>query len=236
MIATLVLVQALAQAKQPSAEPVYTLVKAIRPGQTRTFSFRADFMLDQQSLGYEGTMVEKIMKLNGDGSYVQEVSQSNAKMIVEGQETPVLEKAPLVHHFDAQGSLKKLEGPEIGPSSYRQTIILAQLVPPTEPIPAGASYTVFVNANPKIGTPESKIEVKIVGLEDVLDRRLLKIMRTATEIGVVSPASVEETLWLDPNDFGLVKADSKVKNLPMEGTSLLLSGRIIQNIIRKTGP
>ena len=149
-------------------------------------------------------------------------------MTLEGVETPTPDQPPLLHTYDENGLITLIKGEHTGPAAYRQANLLSQVVQPPGPVKVGDTWSKQVVGNAALGTVNIKIEESVIGPDKFGNISTIKIKRIATEASGEHPAKVEEDLWMRLDDFSLVKSESKWTNLPLEGSSILMSGKMVQ--------
>lgn len=221
---------ALAALSVPGQEPTYTFRRICKPGLSRTYRSRAELTIDTQPVQYEGKVTEKVVSIESDGSIILDIFQSDAKMTVEGEVRTSPDQAPLTHRYSPRGVLLSLKGNSTGSAAYRQSILLGQVIAPEQPVKLGATWTETLKGDPKLGTNDTKVEFKALQLESVGGLETVRLTRTAEEVTGPKPAKVVETVWLNVADFSLVKSDTTVTNLPLEGSEAVMSGHLVQEL------
>lgn len=194
----------------------FTIARKPKEGDTHKYRMNADVDMGGLAITVKGLLMEKITKVDTDGSYTQEETQVELKAVVAGQEQDVQSSGSSSMVYHPSGEVRKIEGSEGTPESYRMAN-LGIIYDPGKPVSVGDAWNYDVKANKDTGAVAAKAEFKLLGEEKVGTRDTLKIKALVKETGGDAPATSDGTVWIDKTDGSLVKSEAKWTNAPFPG-------------------
>ncbi len=195
----------------------YTIFKKPKAGDSAKFQMKADLRIDSSPVKLAGVVVEKIIKVETDGTYTVEESQLSGKITFKDQEIDAPKTPPATTRFKPTGEVLDFVN-EQGKHDVRVANLTVFKLP-TKAVKTGESW-VWEQKGDKTLESVSIRGLYTIGTEEMIGKRkCLKMKQTITETEGIDPASVESTVWYDMEDWSEVKRVSKWTNLPMAGGS-----------------
>lgn len=194
----------------------YLIKMTPKVGDVVKYKLKASLEVMGQQAKVTAITSEKVTKVDEDGTYTVESTQSDLKVQLGEQEIEPPASGATVEVRKANGTLVEIRGENVDSNSYRMNALSA-LVPSDKPVKVGDTWTNDVKSDAKTGAVAAKAEYKVIGEEKVGDYETLKLKVTVKETEGSEPASSEFTLWLDKANWTMVKLDGKLINAPMPG-------------------
>jgi hypothetical protein len=176
---------------------------------------------------YTGLVVEKTTKVDTDGSFTYEETQSEGSAKFGDQTVPVPDIGPFPVTLNADGSLKEIKGDAstAGPEAYRMTN-LEVLIDSGKPLAVGDTWSVDIKAGDK--AKAAKAEYKVIAEEKAGDIDTIKVKFTVKETEGTEPASSDGTYWISKADGSLVRSEVKWANAPFPGAPTPISATMTE--------
>ncbi len=168
---------------------------------------------------YDSDLVQKFLVVNEDRSSVMTSAQKNVKLFHMGQELPFSDPPATSMTFGPRGIVQNIAGDEIDSAHYRFQNLIT-IVVPENPVAVGDTWTATIPASEETGAVKTECTFSAVVVEDLLDRRCLKIRYEAKEATGAKPASATGTVWMDIATGTRVRAMSDMKDTPLGGLTV----------------
>jgi hypothetical protein len=194
----------------------YTLKRAMKVGDTIKYKMKAELSLSGQSATVTSTTIEKVTKVEADGTYSIETTDAETKVMFGGQEMEAPPQPPETTVYLPNGMVKEIKGDKTTEQTYRMAI-LGVLITPDKAVSVGDTWTQAIAADTKTGIVAAKADYKVVAEEKVGSFDTLKIEATVKETGGSDAASSTATIWVNKTDVSLVKLEGKWANAPLPG-------------------
>lgn len=159
---------------------------------------------------------EKILKVEADGSYTEEIKTHDLGITAAGAPIPLYvdTNKTEVRKHTATGELIGTDDKEANLPMLRRTGRLGDLPAPANPVKVGESWTHEYAAVADVSLPAGKITYTFVAEEKVGNWDALKVQIEYVETGVEKPVTAKGFLWLNKTNFRGVKGDVTVENHP----------------------
>jgi hypothetical protein len=194
-----------------------SLKRLAKEGDTTRYKVKADLSIAGQSASMTSTTIEKVTKVEADGTYSIESSDVDTKVVFGGQEIESPPQAPETSIYLPTGQLKEIKGDRVSEQTYRMAI-LGSFITPDKPVSVGDTWAKDIAADSKTGVLATKATYKVVADEKVGTYDTLKIEQTVKETTGDSPASSTLTVWINKADGTMVKLEGKWVNAPFPGS------------------
>lgn len=202
-----------------------------KEGDVLKYRLKAEIEIAGTNATFGGLVTEKVLKVAADGTYEIESSQSEAKVVLGGQEMEVPDQGATVTAFKPGGEVVEIRGNDANANNYRMAN-LNNLFEPTSEVKPGDTWTREIKGDTKTGAVDATAKFKFVGEEKVGSKDALKIEANFAEKGG-DGAKSDYTIWLDKADFTMLKMSAKWINVPMAAAPAPLNGSV--EIVRIEG-
>ncbi len=194
----------------------FTMKYKREKGNVSKFKLTGTIDVQGQSVGISATVIEKVVKVDEDGSVTLSQTQENTKISVGGQEMEPPAQEASTEVRKASGELIETKGGQDVETSFR-TGQLSNLVVPGKAIKVGDSWEHVVKADAKKGSVDAKMTYKLLAEEKMGKFDCFKIKMNGIETGGTTPAAMESTAWVSKDALVMVKVESKWINVPIAG-------------------
>ncbi|MDM7460497.1 MAG: DUF6263 family protein [bacterium] len=204
----------------------YTLKLNVKEGDTFKYRMAMEIDFGGMNVLATTTITNKVLKIDTDGN-VQMESQSGEMMIKFGdQEMPQPAPPATKMTFKPNGAVAKAEGGD----GMMPQMNASQMVFPDKPIKVGDKWSETVK-NP---AGELKIEYELVGVEKVGEVEALKIKVTARTVNGKEGESysADGFNWVDPKTGMMVKMETRIKGLMVEGAPAPIDGTLKMELVK----
>jgi hypothetical protein len=198
------------------AQDTFTLKRAPKTGDEHRFriEMRGDF--GGQSLEFTGIAIERVVRVEEDGTFHVEMAQEDTKVKFGESEFDVPPSPPETTVISADGLIKEIKGEEEDPSAYRIGIVT--LTPaPENPVKTGDKWTHTYKADGRTGAVAAKASFEVLGTERWRTFDTVRIKVDFEETEGDERMTATSTVWLDVRDFSVVRTESDIKNAPIPG-------------------
>jgi hypothetical protein len=198
--------------------------RTYKEGDVAKYRIKAELEIAGTNATFTGLTTEKVLKVNADGTYEVESSQTEAKAVFGGQEMDIPDQGASVTVYKPGGEIVELRGPNVNADGYRMGN-LNNFFEPTAAVKVGDTWTKELKADSKTGATDATAKFKYVADEKVGARDTIKIEVNFAE-KAAEGAKSDYTIWLDKTDFTMVKTTGKWINVPMAGAPAPLNGTV----------
>ena len=193
-----------------------SLKRAAKAGDVAKYRLKADVELQGMEANFTTLITEKVSKVESNGNYVLESTQSDGKVSFSGQEMDVPGSVQ-TFTYKPNGEVVEIKAENVDASVYR-TAILTSFIFADKAVKVGDDWTFEIKKDEKTGTVPAKQTYKVEAEEKVGDVDTFKVKFSTKETeGGDSAASCEGTAWISKKDSTLVKSEGVWKNVPFPG-------------------
>ncbi len=196
-----------------AAQDAVKLVRSAKVGDTRTYKIDAEMQVMGTAAKFSAKSIEKVEKVDQDGSITIEESTTEAKVMFGDQQMEVPSSAARIKS-KPNGELIELSGAEVDETAYRRAA-LTLVVFPSDAIKPGHKWSVESKASPVNGNTAGKGDYEFVAVEKVGEEDAAVINFSYVETSGPTPASASGKLWVSVKDGSLVKLDAEYKQAPL---------------------
>ena len=189
-------------------EDTYSLIHKHTLGEVQTVTMKLEGKFEDFSLISLATLSQKVTEVAADGGYTVEITTSDEKTTVNGEDVPDDGEATPVktQKYDSKGNLIK-DGSE--EESEDSAIDVAFEYEPKAPVKMGETWT----PEKEEGEPQP-IDWTLTGKEEVDGKELLVIEGKGKG---PEDETIESKVWVDPVTFIARKAVAVIKGLKTDG-------------------
>jgi len=172
---------------------------------------------------FGGEVTYKITKVDPDGTFTTDSTQSDLTFTANGQTQKVPDSTSTVVS-KANGEIVDMTSGTSDPNAWR-VAELTNFIYPDKPVSVGDTWTSSVTADAAKNIVAAKADYKVEALEKVGNHDTAKVKVSYKETEGSEPASSDTEVWIDTKDGSMVKADSTWTNMPspMGATNAKLS-------------
>lgn len=199
------------------AQETFAMKLQVAENTTLTYALKVEVKTEVgDEIKYDSDLVQKYLMINEDGSSVMTSAQKNIKLFHMGQELPFADPPAISMTFSPRGVVQSIVGDEIDAAHYRFQNLIT-IVTPENPVGVGDTWTATIPADKETGAVATDCSFTAVVVENLLDRKCLKIRYEAKETTGQKPASATGTVWMDLATGTRVRAMSDMKDTPLGG-------------------
>ncbi len=200
------------------------LKRTAKVGDAAKYRLKADVDLSGIEATFTVLVSEKVSKVEPDGNYVVESTQSEGKISAGGQEMDA-PTATQTFTYKATGEIVDIKAEEAGGDVYR-TATLTTFVVTDKAVKVGDTWEIDYKKDAKTGVNLSKGTYKVEAEEKVGNYECYKIKYTTKELEGGDAAPVcEATTWVNKKDGTLVKSEGTWKNMPFPGAPMPINAK-----------
>lgn len=193
-----------------------TLKRTAKVGDAIKYRLKADVEIQGMEANFTTLVTEKVSKVEANGNYVLESTQSEGKVSLSGQEMDV-PGSTQTFTYKANGEVVDIKADSVDSSVYR-TANLTAFVVAEKALKVGDEWTHEIKKDEKTGVLPAKGTYKVEAEEKVGDFETYKVKFTTKETeGGDSAASCEGIAWINKKDGTMVKSEGTWKNVPFPG-------------------
>lgn len=198
-----------------------------KEGETHAYRMNIAFSMFGTDASYNSLLTEKVLKVEADGSYAVETTQSEytARFDSEEMPLPAEDLARSVRTLSPSGEVLKLQAEITNDSAYRLSN-LDVFRPSDKPVNVGDTWKVELKPNVEQGTKAATADYKVEAAEKVGDADTLQISFTYKETEGTEPASAEGKFWIRTSDAVIAKMDAEWKNAPIAGAQGAVTAKV----------
>lgn len=194
----------------------FNLKRAPKAGDSVTYKLKADVEVAGTEANFTAKVVEKVTKVEANGNFQLESSQSEGKISFGGQEMDA-DPSTQTFTYKPTGEVIDIKSDKLDASMFRMANLQSFVVPDKD-LKVGDEWTIEGKKDEKTGAVNTKGTYKIAGEEKVGDYDTLKVTFSVKETeGGDSAASAEGITWISKKDNTMVKTEGKWLNAPFPG-------------------
>lgn len=199
----------------PSTEPGndtigFILTRSAHNGESAKYQGRVEGTVNSLPFTFTWNHTDTVKEVSSDGSYAVEEAQSDAKIEVGGNVTPV-EGSRQTTRYEANGKVKSVNSTD--PNDIRVSS-LSSVEVPSKRLKVGDTWTIHVKGDSS-GAVEANKVFRVEGHELIGDFDTLRLHASIKETTGSAPASLEATIWVSVKDGSMVKLDGAWVNMPI---------------------
>ncbi|MBS1704300.1 MAG: hypothetical protein JST40_00385 [Armatimonadetes bacterium] len=198
-----------------AGEATYGFKRTAKVGDELVMKINVELTIEDQQATIAGKSRSKVVKVESDGTIVEESKDEDLKFSVAGQEFPIPQEDAKKITYDPRGFVKEIEGDETEALDYRMSN-LTLFVRPEKEVKVGESWTVEFKENAKTKIDGAKGEFKLEAIETVSGAECGKVTYKYAETSGSKPMSAEGTMWIRLKDGLMIKLNADGKNVPLE--------------------
>lgn len=201
-----------------------SLKRTAKVGDSAKYRLKADVDVQGTEVQFTALVSEKISKVESNGNYVIESTQSEGKATFGGQDMDAPTTSQTMT-YKSTGELLELKAEDTSPQVYR-TAILTTFVVTDKPVKVGDTWNVELKKDDKTGAVPVKGSYKVEAEEKVGEVECFKVKYTTKENeGGDAAATVEATSWINKKDGSLVKSEGNWKNVQFPGVPMPINAK-----------
>lgn len=214
----LLLLTAVLAASFALAQDPVSLKRNAKEGDSAKYKLQVDTEFGGMKIKFTANVLEKVTKVNADGSYVVSSEQSEAMLDMDGQQQPApAEIGALVSTvYRPDGTVAEITGDTVNPDAYRMSN-LQTVVWPKDNVGVGSKWTNEFKADAAKGSVDGVGNYEIVAREKIGSHDCFKINFDYKESSGSDPATSKGTSWIDVATGLMVKTQSEWTNAPIAG-------------------
>ena len=202
-----------------------TLKRTAKVGEVHKYKMTGNMEVMGQSVGLTAILINKTTKVEANGDYTVESSQTEGKINFNGSEMELPSQGSTTTTFKADGTVLDVKGEGVEMGGYRMANLLTAIVP-DKVVKVGDSWTSEVKGDTKKNTVDVKGNYKFESVEKLDNGEAAKVVYDLKEVGGEAPATVTGTAWLDVKTGNLLKVTNTWKDVPVPGAPTAVSGKM----------
>jgi hypothetical protein len=203
-------------------DDAYSLLWKPKEGDAVTFAHQADFDIGGTQATLKSKTLEKVLKVDADGTYSVQSSTLDGTVTYLGQQIP-MQKPVTVTLYRPNGEVISISGDQVDASSYRAAN-LGLFRRPDSPVKVGSTWKFDLKADSKSGTKAVSATYKVDGEEKIEDYDTLRITAENRELEGTDAGSISATYWVNKADGAVIKIIAKWSNVTFAGAPSPISG------------
>lgn len=203
-----------------------SLKRTAKVGDTATFRLKADVEIGGMEANFTAKVVEKVAKVESNGNFTVDSTQSEGKIMFGGQEMEAPEMSQSFT-YKATGEVVDIKAENTDSSVWRMAN-LQSFVVPDKAMKVGDEWTIEGKKDEKTGAVATKGTFKIEAAETVGKYECMKVKFNVKETeGGDAAASAEGFSWVNKKDGTLAKVEGKWINAPFPGAPGPINAKIV---------
>ena len=195
------------------------LKRVPKEGESHTFGMKIDIDFQGQAVTVTMDNIQKVTKVNADGTFVVSEETKNQVVMVGGQEVPNQGgDQTTTTTYGADGTITKVESASASGDELRLGN-LNNTMWPKDKVDVGSKWEATLKGDKTKGTLDVSYSYEVLGREKLKNFDTFKIKTTAKESGD-GAASAESTVWVDVATGLTVAGNGTMKGVPIMGTPM----------------
>lgn len=174
---------------------------------------------------FNAKVKEKVTKVDENGDYTIESSQSEGKIKFGDQEMDAPDGGTTTTKYSANGAILEIKGEDVGEDAIRLANMNAWQFEPKS-YKTGDVIEYETKAAATSGGVASKTRIVVGEVEKIGAWDAVKLTYTFKETTGEAPAESSGTAWLDAKTGSLIKAEGEYKNAPFPGAPGPINAKI----------
>lgn len=203
----------------------YSLKRTAKQGEVFKYKMSGELDVMGQSVGMSAILINKTTKVEANGNYVVESSQTEGKISINGSDMDLPSQGATITTYKPDGTVLDVQGEGVEMGGYRMANLLSTIMS-DKPMKVGDEWTSEVKGDTKKSTFDVKGAYKFVALEKVDSGDAAKISFELKEQGGETPGAISGTAWVELKTGNMVKMESTWKDVPVPGAPTPISGKV----------
>ncbi|HWD40262.1 MAG TPA: hypothetical protein VG944_15545 [Fimbriimonas sp.] len=195
-----------------------------KEGVSTSYSIDASLTINASPATMTSKMVEKIVKVDQDGTYSVQTDTDPGKIVYDGNSIDA-PKSSSITVYKPNGEIVSMTGDYSDASSLR-SLDLTILLRPDMPVNIGDKWEENLKTDPKTGAVAVHGTYTLDGEEKIGTHDAWRVVGSLREVEGTDPGSNEFTYWVSKEDGSVLKCSSKYSNVVFPGGQGPLSGTI----------
>ena len=198
-----------------AVQDAITLKFAPAEGAVYKYKISGSFQFSGADATLSGNVQDKVTKVDKDGNYTVEASQSGMAIEFNGQTMSPPDTKDTTT-FKPNGDVVDYQSDTPSPDARRMAD-LNTFVYPDKPVKVGDEWTSSLAEDSKNGVVPATVKYKFDSLEKIGSHDTAKIKVTYKETSGSDPAGSDGFVWIDTKDGSMVKGQAAWTNVPTPG-------------------
>lgn len=207
------------------AQDGFKLRRTPKVGEEITMRLVAEVEVMGMNATFSAKVKDKVVKVDENGDYTVESSQSEGKIKLGDQEMDAPNDGATTTKYSASGAVLEVKGDEIGEDALRLANMSAWAFE-DKLFKQGDVIEYETKASPKNGNVSSKTRITVGGPEKVGSWDAVKLTYIYKETSGETPAESTGAAWVSTKDGSLIKAEGEYKNAPFPGAPGPINAKI----------
>jgi len=207
------------------AQDAVALKRIPKEGESAKYTLKVDTELGGMKIKFSAKVVEKVTKVNPDGTFVVSSEQHDIVLNVDGNDTaaPAEVGGAVTTTYRTDGTVSDMQGDQVDADGYRMSNIQV-VVWPKDPVKVGSKWESDIKADKDKGTVDVHTTYEVLASEKVGTHDCFKVAYDAAEKGSAAPAESKGTVWIDVTNGQIVKGEMEWTNAPI--AKQMISGKV----------
>lgn len=203
----------------------YSLKRTAKQGEVFKYKMSGELDVMGQSVGMSAILINKTTKVEANGNYVVESSQSEGKITINGSDMDLPSQGSTITTYKPDGTVLDVQGEGVEMGGYRMANLLSTIMS-EKSLKVGDEWTSETKGDTKKSTVDVKGAYKFVALEKIESGEAAKITFEMKEQGGDTPGAISGTAWVELKTGNMVKMESTWKDVPVPGAPTPISGKV----------
>lgn len=203
----------------------FKLRRAVKVGEEITMRLTADVEVMGMSATFSAKIKDKVTKIEDNGDYTIESTQSEGKISFNGQEMDAPGGEPTSTKYSAAGQILSMSGEAVTDDQMRIASMSAFAFE-DKAYNVGDKIAYETKPSKSNGNVGAKVTLEVSGTEKVGEWETVKVNYTFKETAGETPAESTGTAWLLQKDASIVKVQGEYKNAPFPGAPGPINAKI----------
>lgn len=203
----------------------FKLRRVAKVGEEITMRLTADVDVMGVSATFTAKIKDKVTKVDENGDYTVESTQSEGKISFNGQDMDAPGGEPTSTRYAASGSILEMKGGDISDDQMRIASMSAFMFE-DKVYNVGDKIAYETKPSKANGNVGAKVALEVAGTEKVGEFECVKVVYSFKELTGEAPAESTGTAWLSQKDASLVKVQGEYKNAPFPGAPGPINAKI----------
>lgn len=189
------------------------------------YNLEMNMMLFGETATYTSVLTEKVTGVDEKGNYSVELSQSNYRVEVFGEEGSVQDSdmPKPIYTYTPTGEVVAIKSDLQTPDVYRMAEMEAIHLPNKE-VKKDDTWTFEVAGDAEKGTVKAKADYKVLDSETLSGTECWVVQVDYAEQVGTNPATLTGKIWLSKADASVLKLETAFNNAPVPGSGSAVGG------------
>lgn len=212
------------------AQDSFKLRRTPKVGHEVVMKLSAEVDVMGMSASFSAKIKEKVIRVDENGDYTIESSQSEGKVKLADQEMDAPDGGATTTKYSAAGQILEMKGEDVTDDAYRLANMNSWVF---EDRTYKTGDVIKVNNKPSKlnGNVSSEATLTVGAVETVGKFTTVKLTFSYKETSGDAPAEASGTAWVDTSDGSLVKMVGEYKNAPFPGAPAPINAKMMMERI-----